>query len=245
MIADENFDAAAEALNTSLLWDTLFNLSWTPESEPKQAVIRKSDGKVNLSLDPSAWGGQPIFVLNKLSDIRVSKSLWTGARDYSLTAYARWDRDYLYLGYRVYDDDYMPKFNTADCVEVYIDAELMKDYGHGSYNEDDFNLKLIPPASAADKCEVFLYHGTKTGNKLKDNVNGIKVTGKELKDGFQIAAAVPWSKLGITPEPGLKIGFDLATFDGDKGKFKNSMMWSAPGNELFICPRVMGRVTLE
>lgn len=245
MIADDNFDAAAEALSTSTLWDTLFNLSWTPKVKPKKILINKIKEKPDLNDHPSSWGGKPVFKLDKSSDIRISIKPWTGPRDYSLLAYARWDKKFLYLGFRGYDDDYMPKLNASDCVEVYIDAELFKDYGHSSYNEDDFNLKLVPPLTNSNKPEFVFCRGTKNGTKLPDKPDGIIYTGKKLQDGFQIAVAIPWTRLCISPEKGMEIGFDTVSYDADKGELKNYMFWSAPGKSLFSFPRVMGRAVLQ
>jgi len=76
-------------------------------------------------------------------------------------------------------------------------------------------------------------------------VSGIEVAGKKLKNGFQIAVAIPWTKLKTIPEPGLKIGFDIVGSDGDKGKARNVMMWSAPGKRVYSNPKYMGRATLQ
>lgn len=245
-VAQNDWDAAAETLGTTLLWNDLLELAWVPEHEVKHVEIPEASGKLDMEEAPAAWGGSPLFRLDSESDIRFSRNPWTweGRGDLSLTACMRWDNERLYLGFRVYDDDVKPKANSGDSIELYLDADLHGDYGRNTYDTDDFNLKLVPPATATAEARVFVYKGTETGAKKPAELDGTHVTGRRLEDGYTVSVAVPWTRLGVEVRRGLEIGLDVMVLDFDDGPGFKTMSWSTPGSAIFSNPRVMGRAVL-
>ncbi len=140
--------------------------------------------------------------------------------DNTVTFGTGWDENYLYIGIRVKDAHVFgsPEANhwDNDALEIFIDGD--NDRG-GSYNEHDVQYIV-----AWNKDTLFSSSPSKAENVLW------KVVGSE--DGYRAELAVPWKTLKITPEAGMKIGFDLTNDDRlrEDGARAGCLTWAGDGN---------------
>jgi hypothetical protein len=66
--------------------------------------------------------------------------------------------------------------------------------------------------------------------------------------GFSVEIGIPWSCLGIEPEPGLTIGFDIGVNDDDGGangaERDGQLRWNGDGEEWWY-PYLCGDIMLK
>ncbi len=177
----------------------------------------------------------PAVVIDRADEIgwRVQGTPWTGPPDCSAALSARWDEQSLYLSIRVSDDTVMMDtairekvaenkgyLYLADCVEFFLDMDLMGDFAARGHNEDDFQLLVSPPLPDGTAGAIALgsYTGRWNWAEQKDQrpESVITVASRLIGSGYAIEMAVPWRFLGgFVPRPGAMIGFSFAVDDDD------------------------------
>ena len=129
-----------------------------------------------------------------------------------------WDDLNLYVAIKVTDASKRndsPNGWDDDAVEIYIDAE---NNGGTSYGTND--RQFVKEWNSSTIFEK----NNKTAN--------IQHAWANISNGYGIELRIPWSSIGITnPQPGLRIGFDVANDDDDNGAARESQrMWAGDGN---------------
>ena len=132
-----------------------------------------------------------------------------------------WDRENLYLFAEVRDST--PARNSrkgkdlwqSDCIELFVGSEEL---GKGG------------PLLFSDR-QVLISAGRPEGGiwivNRPEQPAGARVVVTPNANGYALEAAIPWNALGITPESGRKLRFDIGLDDGDDGPRRlRQFMWS-------------------
>lgn len=165
-------------------------------------------------------------------NLAVQGSPWSGPEDCSARVCSQWDQTNLYLLVVVWDDKVMmdPEIrrkvreNTdylyeADAVELFFDADLMRDFYMDLANEDDFQFVFSPelpdgtPAAvgipAANTGLAREYYRWAPGDRIES-------ASMLTPDGYAIEIRIPFTVFGNPPLPERKmIGFNFAVDDDD------------------------------
>lgn len=115
-----------------------------------------------------------------------------------------------------------------DCIELFIDADpsFTSQQNSSVYHDRVVRMFVIPYATK-DKQVVFMPKG------LKDFATGKVSSVVELRDdGYVATVTIPFTSLGITPQPGgTVIGFDVAVDDAaGSDKAQAQLMWNSTGD---------------
>ncbi len=150
-----------------------------------------------------------------VATVVYGKSNWTGPDDLQASFAAAWDYNYLYLGVKVYDDQYVQNATgqnlyEGDSIEVLLDSNLYGDFYYNVLSPDDYQLGISAGASGTSP-EAFMW--------FPSNVAGARsqiVTGYTTEPGlYRIESMIPWSVFGVTPYAGMHLGFAVSVSDND------------------------------
>ncbi len=160
------------------------------------------------------------------------KKKWTGPDDLSASFRLGWDEDYLYLGVKVHDDQYVQAASGADLyngdsLELLLDTRRKEDAGTASLSDDDFQLGISPghPRPGIGQ-GAYLW----TPNYLAGEKKTIQVEASQESGMYRLEAAIPWSIFEMRPVAGQHYGFAISvgdTDDGDSGVMQ-SMVSNLP-----------------
>lgn len=129
----------------------------------------------------------------------------------SARIYTCWDADYLYIAADVVDD-IISGPSTGDSVykndgiEVYLDLDHDGDRDEAAYSEDDFQYGFLWSRGTGIAWRWSPVPGPSPA---------AMVSAATTVDGYVIEAAIPWQELGVVPEAGLHLGFNVALNDDD------------------------------
>ena len=199
-----------------------------PEA-PKVYTIPKTPAPVVIDGKPDEWpelndDGKPLIEVQESADVRFGRVA------------ARYDDKNLYLAYRVFSpdkelrnagQDFHQLFKTGDAVDLMLGPEPQ--------NKDTGDLRLLFSVLGGQPTAV-LYEKNVPGTAEKDRVPfsspwrtitfdrvtqpaDVKVATAPYPDGrgYFVEAAIPWSRLGVTPSSGLKLRADFGILSGDTG----------------------------
>ncbi|MBX3066570.1 MAG: endo alpha-1,4 polygalactosaminidase [Anaerolineae bacterium] len=100
--------------------------------------------------DLSDWFGFPCAEVNSADQISFGdKSSWRGRYDLSGRVCYAWDSENLYVGFEIYDDMNVQKYEGSDLwrgdhVELWFDTQLQLDFDSAAANDDDFQIGVSP-----------------------------------------------------------------------------------------------------
>ncbi|MFN8421293.1 MAG: endo alpha-1,4 polygalactosaminidase [Anaerolineae bacterium] len=100
--------------------------------------------------DLSDWFGFPCTEVNSADQISFGdKSSWRGRYDLSGRVCYAWDSENLYVGFEIYDDMNVQKYEGSDLwrgdhVELWFDTQLQLDFDSAAANDDDFQIGVSP-----------------------------------------------------------------------------------------------------
>jgi len=176
---------------------------------------------------------------------------WDGSADCTAVWQLSWDNTQLYVAVAVTDDIHVQtaagnQIFRGDSVDIQFDTARAADFGDG-LSPDDFQITLSPGDFAARSPTAFRFRGTPSGAIL-DAPGGHQVTlaAQRTADGYTLEAAIPWSDLALTPQPGLMLGIALNANDNDTPEtaVQEVMMSHVPARTL-TDPTSWGTLTLE
>lgn len=134
-----------------------------------------------------------------------------GTPNNTVTFGVMWDSTNLYVGVKVLDANlFNDSANTweDDSVEVYIDA----------------NHNMGTTYDSFDRQFVKGYNDTALSSI--GSTTGVQHAWAAVSGGYSTEMAIPWSNLGVTPTPGLVIGFDIGHNDDDNaGTREHQAVW--------------------
>jgi len=187
------------------------------------AILPASPGGLTLDGDLAEWQGRDPWAVAGSAQVQAGAAQWQGAADASLSAWAAYDEDALYLAWRVWDDALAPNARGAgalwdgDAVEVYFSGASQDQPGRGAaYAADDFRL------------------GVGYGQEAVADIGrgawlvGATVARQALADGYALEARLPWSaRHGFVPARNREVGLDFALDDADGvANRQTQLIWS-------------------
>lgn len=163
---------------------------------------------------------------------------WQGVADLSAKMYAMYDDQFLYVGADVLDQtvittwDY-PRMSYAwdtDCMEVVIDTRTTADQGTDPPTPGLFRHLSMPEYRKTElPQELWRGHGAGGPTLPKPlQVQNAETYFQKTDKGYTIICRYPLSSLnGLKPQPGMKIGFDVAINDNDGSTYRKNMhLWA-------------------
>ncbi len=168
----------------------------------------------------------------------MGNSPWNGPDDLSAKICAMYDDQFLYIGADVIDDIVVTHWDfprmsypwDTDSMEVVLDTRTSSGQGADPPTPGLFRQLCLPEFRNIDFNADSWLGGSAGGpilprpNIIPDAETFFNLTEK----GYAIFARIPLQSLGeITPEPGTKIGFDVAINDNDETNYrKNQHIWA-------------------
>jgi hypothetical protein len=201
--------------------------------------------KKSLPID-GGWGEWPADYYTAGSVVYGSSN-WKNSEDLYFDYKVMWDEDYLYIAWKVTDDNYVQKSTgeniyLGDSVEVLLDVYVPYDYWTNWLSGDDYQLGVSPgKGSPGSDPEAYLWFPVgKSGSKSK-----VLIGVKDYAEGYRISVAIPWSIYGIDPYAGQRFGFAVSVSDDDsaKGKQQQSMV-SSSSRRILTDPMTWGDLVL-
>ncbi len=189
---------------------------------------------------------------------------WTGELDCSGTVVAGWDEDYLYIGVRVKDDNYVQEANKeqmylGDSIEILFDRYVSADYNLQSMSADDYQLGISPGQYGIHTCMIINGKTATTCTPLPPQAylwfpktdagkkTAVKIGSIESGKGYQVEFKIPWSLLGVaSPSSGDHFGFAISINDNDlDGTLKQQTVVSNVPGRFYANPTTWGDLYLK
>ncbi len=183
------------------------------EGDAAQITSEYIDDAPVIDGDLDEWSGTE-YLLDKVVS---GNEFYANQYDLSGNFKIAWDMEYLYLGVRVWDTQFVQTSSGAqlwmgDSLEVLLDADWFGDLNEDELSADDFQLGFSPGnLREVAVPEAYLWAPTDDAAPLEDT----EVAGSLTEDGYTMEVAISWEELGITPEDGLTLGFLLSISDND------------------------------
>jgi len=214
------------------IWYMLASIMFSINTENNSEITAKAvSEKVIIDGDLSDWpsGLEQVIVKDRIMDQGGKERILS---DNKFTCSSLWNDEFLFLGFRVQDEDLRAFQKAHDHKKLYLD--------------DMVEFLLDPRLDATDLWlqDDFIYHinlyeavkddrGTSTGGQDVDwngQANYALMLHGTLNDesdrdrGYNLEVAIPWAEIGVEPKPGLKLGFNFANGDND-GKGRQLYDW--------------------
>ncbi len=176
------------------------------------------------------------------------KAGWTGPQDLSSHILLGWDDDRLYIAdIRVDDRFFFMDTGTQDFVgsdALRIGISTDPDSVGDSITADDYVLTILPFGEQDRPMVRLCDYGAVLGRP--QTLPGVTVDTKLFKGGWILEAAIPFASLGVTPEPGHRLGFQIMMTDSDTpGDRHYEMLWRPKaGEQYWRRPSTFGSITL-
>lgn len=199
----------------------------------------------------------PPFIDGALYDWRISdftlenrlNRTVVGSTNNAATFTANWDDTYLYLlaktdeglqGPAPYDTLHADSANIweDDALEIFIDPQNNK-----STSFDALDRQLLIGYQEFDQPPRLVVNGGALPGLIFKTEPNTHYQDKYIY-GFKVMTAIPWTSLGVTPQPGLVIGLDVANDDDDNaGGREGQVVWNGTANN-YRDPSAWGSITL-
>ena len=195
----------------------------------------------------SEWTGRASYT----SAYRVySANGWDGSDDLTAVWRLGWDDDNLYVAVEVTDDTHVQmqtgnQIFQGDSLELQFDTDRAGDYGP-RVSPDDFQIVLSPGDFTRLSPSAFRFRGTNDGEMVDAAGHEVSVAARHTDIGYNLEAAIPWSNLEVTPEPGMVMGLALNANDNDTpGTAAQEVMKSHIPGRTLRNPTTWGTLTLN
>ncbi len=126
-----------------------------------------------------------------------------------------YDERYLYVAFQVEDDGYVGYTGTdqayflGDSPQLSLDMDLLGDYDKASLSQDDWQVDFLPDFESP---RVALWQlGSLTARPFDEAL----VAAAPTATGYFLEAALPWSGLSASPQPGTRLGLAANINDND------------------------------
>lgn len=152
--------------------------------------------------------------------------------DNEVTYRLTYDGTYLYIGVLVWDNNAYtntlygdsPEIWNDDAVEIFIDPTNSK----LPYFDPNIHRQILVKFTPVGTSPTVSVRGNSTGILAATKL----VNAKIYVGGYSVEVAVPWSNLGISPNTGTYMGFDIAVDDDDNGGNRDSQLaWKGTADD--------------
>ena len=198
---------------------------------PPLPIIGKSAEAVAVDgARAGQWAGVESYDVARL----VSGAATTRAGDLDAAWQSQWDDTNLYFFVSVADDTLVNDSDGwfyDDGIEIYIDAVNTKSFSYA-----DLQYQITVERDNGDVIE-----------DQKGNLGtGAVVSVVENGSGYDVEVALPWTALGVAPEPGLFLGLDVHAIDDDTGgAVDTKKTWFAEIDQSYQNPALFGTAYLQ
>lgn len=176
-----------------------------------QAIHTRPD-RIVIDGSLAEWGGPSL----PLTTVTFGVERWESPRDLSGEAWAAWDDRFLYIALRVQDDIHVQtqrgwEFYRGDATLLWLDTDLEGDFDVAGGNADDWYLGFSPGDFEQLRAEGVI------ALPVRDAALNatVRVRAQPRPEGYTIEASIPWATLGMTPAPGLLLGYAVEVIDND------------------------------
>jgi hypothetical protein len=97
----------------------------------------------------------------------------------------------------------------GDSPQLSLDMDLQGDYSEAVRNQDDWQIDFLPDAAAP---QVALWQLGSLSSRLFEEA---RVAVSLTPGGYLLEAALPWTSLGTSPQPGERLGVAANVNDND------------------------------
>ncbi|MGV8025550.1 MAG: sugar-binding protein [Anaerolineaceae bacterium] len=174
---------------------------------------------------------------------------WENDSDCEASFILGWDESFLYVGVKVKDDTYVQNATGAeifrgDGIELLIDTDLAGDFYSESLNEDDFQIGIAPGKGSINGAkEAYLWYPVSKKGSISDQID---ITSTSTAGIYRVEARIPWSVLQITPQAGMRLGFEFSVSDNDNpAENVQQTMVANIATHAFLNPTTWGEIILE
>jgi len=227
------------------------------------APVFKIPKSLKIDGDISDWPqeitGAPLCIGEK-KQLTIEDEEWKGVMDLGSTFYLGYDKDNLYLAEVRSDDslNFQDKqsrdFFQSDYTRIYISNNGPKGPTPGNEpkgstpgptpGKDDYLFAIIPEG---DGLKPMVKLQSYNGFDHKDyNYRLVETAAKMFDNGWIMEVKIPFASMGITPQAGQSLGFQLIIGDTDKpGKRIHEMAWKPAPNsaDYWFNPQTFGKLT--
>jgi len=187
-----------------------------PANDPERYFFLENPRTLDTLISGSTWAKRNLF------------GKWQG----------KWDKDYLYLTVRVYDENRVADSDDPtqdDSIEVYIDADNSRLPHYDGKN--DFRLIF---AWGRDK----VYIDPKSPPDTTDE--GLDFDMQATEDGYELQARIPWKMLRTEVDVRHRLGVEIEVNDDDDGgEREQKISWLAREDNAMNDPRLFGVVLIS
>ncbi len=177
------------------------------------------------------WDFEPSSIA--FTDFIVHEDGWDGVSDLETDWIFGWDENFLYAQAFVTDDVYSQdavgnQIYRGDSLNLDIDTDLDGDLAAVAPDADDFQL-LVTAANANGLPEAWLFEGNGSIFVDAPRQGGTFVRvflESDVAPLYTVEFRVAWSDLGMTPEPGMVLGFRVSANDNDVFELRQEVMYS-------------------
>ena len=171
----------------------------------------------------------------------------SSATDLSGTVMVVWDANFLYVGARVKDENYVQNATgmylfKGDSIEILLDINVSDDFYYQKLSGDDYQVGISPGnPTIGNNPEAYLWFPWGVEGPRSQVQIGTIQTG----DGYQVEAAFPWSMFGLSPQVGDHFGFGFSISDNDNtGTTIQQSMVSNLSSRILTNPMTWGDLLL-
>ena len=173
---------------------------------------------------------------------------WKDEADLEGSFRVGWNNNYLYIAFKMIDDEYVQNDTGADLfkgdsIEILLDTDLNGDYASEQLSSDDFQIGISPgkPDVNGTREAYIWYPSSRAGSNSQIQIASARSTGIT-----RVEVAIPWSVLGITPSSGMRLGFAASASDNDnKTSNVQQSMVSSSSTRILTNPITWGILTLK
>jgi hypothetical protein len=150
-----------------------------------------------------------------------------------------WDMENLYLLADIQDDYPATESGKHDGVEFYLDLNNSKEH-YWTLADRGYRFSLSRLQEEGE------FHVTTAMIQRDKYVKGLQESRTILEDGYRIEIAIPWRTLGMNPEKGAVIGFDVLVndYDEEAGGLEGAKAWHGADKYAGESPAELGAAML-
>ncbi|RVU86242.1 hypothetical protein EOL70_01985 [Leucothrix sargassi] len=168
---------------------------------------------------------------------KLIKGTMNSGNDLSAIWRAGWDRNGLHVWVGIEDDQHVKDSEQAwadDSIEIYIDADGSRDAAYDGKNDYQLTFRLNDSAVGI------------SGNSPQKDPRAIRHKMVKTTSGYRLEATIPWSFLGVQPQVGSRIGFEIEVNDDDNGHQRDAKVsWNATLDQAWKNPQLFGELVLQ
>jgi serine/threonine protein kinase len=174
---------------------------------PFAATVPQLDG------DVSEWA-TPYFA--NVSHIAFGIENAQTPQDLSGSCAAQWTFDALYIACLIRDDQIVQlssgnQLYEGDGLELHFDTQLTDDVERAEMDGDDYQIGVFPGDIVGRTSEAYRWFPLDNEGLLPS----VRMASQRSADGYVFETEIPWSEVGMNPQPNGIYGFSLVINDTD------------------------------